>query len=53
MGEVDLLEGAAKVKRRQTDVATRVARLANDPRHLRLEEKLKKMFPELAEISPA
>jgi hypothetical protein len=52
MGEVDLLESAAKVKRRQTDVATKVARLVNDPRRPRLEEELKKIFPELAEMRP-
>jgi hypothetical protein len=50
MGAVDLLESAAKVKRRQMNVATKIARLANDPRRLLLEEKLKKTFPELAEI---
>jgi hypothetical protein len=48
-GVADLVDSQAKVKRRQTDVATRIARLAADPSHLLLEEKLEKMFPELAE----
>jgi hypothetical protein len=50
MGAVDLLESAAKVKHRQINVATKIARLANNPHRLLLEEKLKKRFPELAEI---
>jgi len=53
MGEADLVESRAKVKRRQTDVATKIARLVNDPRRLRLEEELKKIFPELAGMQPA
>jgi hypothetical protein len=50
MGEVDLVESAAKVKRRQTDVATKIARQVSDPRRLRLEGKLQRIFPELAEM---
>ena len=52
MGAIDLLESADKVKRRQMSVAKKIARLANDPHHLLLEEKLKKTFPELAEMRP-
>lgn len=50
VGEADLLESAARVKGRQTHVATKIARQVNDPRRLRLEGKLKKIFPELAEM---
>jgi len=52
MGVVDLLESAAKVERRQTNTAKRIAGLANDPRRKELEEGIRKTFPELAEIQP-
>jgi len=50
MGVVDLLDSPAKVKKRQTTTAKRIARLANDPHRKELEEKITKTFPELAEI---
>ena len=54
MGVIDLLQSAAKVKQRQKTVAKKIARSANDPKRKDLEEKIRKTFPELAEIqSPA
>ena len=52
IGVRDLLESAAKVERRQTSVAKKIARSANDPQRKNLEEKIRKTFPELAEIQP-
>jgi hypothetical protein len=42
IGVKDLLESAAKVKRRQANVAKKIARSANDPQRKNLEEKIRK-----------
>ena len=52
IGVRDLLDSAATVRDRQTDVAKKIARLARDPQRMRLEEKIRNTFPELAEIRP-
>lgn len=52
MGVIDLLQSAAKVKQRQKTVAKKITRSANDPQRKNLEEKIRKTFPELAEIQP-
>jgi hypothetical protein len=51
VGVADLLESATKVLRRQTSTAKKIARQKDDPRRRNLEEKIKKTFPELAEIA--
>jgi hypothetical protein len=48
----DLLESAAKVKHRQKIVAKKIARLGTDPHRVNLEDKIRKTFPDLAEIQP-
>lgn len=50
MGEIDLLDNPAKVKRRQMNVAKKISRILKDPRSFQLEEKLKETFPELVEM---
>jgi hypothetical protein len=50
MGVVDLLDSAAKLKRRQTSVAKKIASSGNDRQRKNLEEKIMKTFRELATI---
>ena len=52
IGVRDLLDSAATVRGRQTDVAKQIARLAREPQRVRLEEKIRNTFPELDEIQP-
>ncbi|PYX07039.1 MAG: hypothetical protein DMG85_12310 [Acidobacteria bacterium] len=52
VGVKDLLDDAVKVKRRQTHVAKKIATLRNDPQRLSFEEKIRKTFPELADLQP-
>ena len=50
IGVIDLLDSPTKVEQRQTATAKKIARAANDPQRKKLEEKITKTFPELAEI---